>query len=87
MNKIKAFFAGIGALMIAYLVVAILLFFFTILVVIFTGANPNGGFDMLLAISKIPLSAAIPCVIISLYSVSYFCKSRKKINNFLNSLY
>jgi hypothetical protein len=86
MNKIKAFFAGLGALMISYLIIAVLLFFFTVIMVIL-GANPNGGFDMLLAVFKLPLYVSTICFLIILYSVSYFCKSRKKISNFLNSLY
>lgn len=77
MNKTKAFFAGLGALMIAYFVIALAIFAYTLLVVTFSGVDPNGGFDMFLGIFELPWWISIPCALISFYSIGYFCSLRK----------
>lgn len=87
MNKIKAFFAVVGAFMIAYLVIALVLFAYTFLVVIFSGVDPNGGFDMFLGIFKLPWYVIASCVLIVFYSISYFyflSKNKRRIIRFRN---
>ena len=81
-NKTKAFFAGLGAIMIIYFIISLAIFFFSIFIVTFSGVSPAGGFDMFLMIFKMPLWISIPCVLISLYSIGYFyllSKSKKRV--------